>query len=269
MSKAQKLCIFCGKPGVTKEHVWPAWLLPYLPRDAVNHELLDETHYRTHVERAVRRHAGAPHSGTLRIVCRSCNNGWMSILQNEAKPILLPLVLGEPRTLFRKDQTILAAWMSMFAMVAEFRSKTERRVAVTPDQRRYLMDHRHPPAHWKIWIGHFQRAQLKGVYFHNVLPIHKVLGEEPTTADGYPLPNTQTTSMVAGKLFAHMISSAGPGIVERQRITTAPVVQLWPIKRSPLGQLRTSLTDDEVEKISMAFFRGAERRANAPEGTKN
>jgi hypothetical protein len=262
MSKAQKLCIFCGEPGVTKEHVWPAWLLPYLPRDAVNHASLTETHHRTHVEREVHVHAGAPYSGRLRIVCRNCNNEWMSVLQNEAKPILLPLVLGEAHTLYRKHQKILAAWMAMFAMVAEFRSKTERRIAISPVQRRYLMDLRRPPAHWKIWIGYFEREQLKGVYFHNVLPIHKRLGNEPTTANGYPLPNTQTTSIVVGKLYAHMISAAGPGIVNRQRITTAPVVQLWPIAKSPLKwPRRPSLTDAEVEQLSMAFFRGAERRA--------
>jgi hypothetical protein len=122
MSKAPKLCIFCGKPGVTKEHVWPDWLLKYIPKDGVNHASLSETHHRTHVEREVRKHAGAPYSGTLRIVCGSCNNGWMSVLQNDAKPILLPLVLGEERTLFRKHQALLAAWMAMFAMVTEFKA---------------------------------------------------------------------------------------------------------------------------------------------------
>ena len=122
------------------------------------------TGYRAHVERSVRKHAGAPHSGTLRIVSRSCNNGWMSIRKTRRSRSSCRWC-WETRTLFRKDQTILAAWMSMFAMVAEFRSKTERRIAVSAEQRRYLMDQRRPPAHWKIWIGHFQREQLEGVYF--------------------------------------------------------------------------------------------------------
>jgi hypothetical protein len=95
-----------------------------------------------------------------------------------------------------------------------------------------------------------------GIYFHNVLPVHKQLSDERTTADGYPLPNTQTTSMVVGKLYAHMISTVGLGIVERQRITTAPVVQLWPIGKSPLRWPHISSTDDQVEQISMAFIRG-------------
>lgn len=185
----------------------------------------------------------------------------MSVLQNQTKPILLPLILGEKTTLFRKDQSALATWITMFAIVAEFKSKSERWVAVSGEQRLWFEAHKMPPKHWKIWIGYFKRQTLKGVYFHNVLPIFPKVGMGPTTEDGYPLPNTQTTSIAVGNLYAHLISTDGPGIVERQRITTAPVIQLWPITKSPIVWPRISLTDEEVEKISMAFIRGAERRA--------
>ena len=257
MSKAPKHCIFCGKTGVTKEHVWPAWLMPYLPSGAVNHESLNEIRHRTHVEQEIKKHSGSPHSGRLRIVCGECNNGWMSRLQNETKPILLPMVLGETTTLNRKQLETLGAWVTMFSMVAEFKSDDVRRIAISAEQRGRFMEHRKPPPEFKIWIGSYDRQLLKGVYFHNVLPV----GDVPKTADGYPLPNTQTTSMTAGKFYAHLISSTQRGIVRKQRISTAPVLQLWPIENSLIDWPPRSLNDDEVEGISMAFIRGAERRA--------
>jgi hypothetical protein len=31
--KSQGLCVFCGRSGVSKEHVWPEWTHEFLSRD--------------------------------------------------------------------------------------------------------------------------------------------------------------------------------------------------------------------------------------------
>lgn len=78
----------------------------------------------------MRTRSGEPQSGRLRVVCASCNNGWMSDLQQEAKPHLLPLIKGETYLLHRNAQKTLAAWIAMFAMVAEHVDKTGTRIPI-------------------------------------------------------------------------------------------------------------------------------------------
>jgi hypothetical protein len=87
---------------MSKEHVWPDWLDPYLPKGEVNHERMCQTVYRTHSVRAVKKQSGSSQSGRVRVVCRACNNGWMSVLQSDAKPILIPLLTGARTSLHKK-----------------------------------------------------------------------------------------------------------------------------------------------------------------------
>ena len=245
--EAPKLCIFCGKSGVTKEHVWADWLDPYLMTGVVNHGRMSGTIYRTHAVREVKKQSGSSQSGRVRVVCRECNNGWMSVLQNEAKPILVPLLKGEKTILHRKAQSILAAWIAMFTMVAEFQSRTPRKVAISPAHRRHLMDRRMVPSDWKIWIGYYERQSWPAVYVHNALPVSSESSSINHTEDGFPLPNTQTTSFVLGKLYIHAISTAVRGGINRQRVQAPGIVQLWPIKASPTGWSRIPLSDHEAE----------------------
>jgi hypothetical protein len=260
MSKPRKLCIFCGRPGVTKEHVWADWLDRYLPSGEVNHERFSGTIYRTHTVSEVRKHSGSSQSGRVRVVCRECNNGWMSRLQSDVKPILVPLLKGERISLHKKAQATLAVWIAMFAVVAEHQSKTPRKVAITAAHRRYLMDNRTVPSDWKIWIGYYESKSWPRVYVHNTLPVSSESTIVHHTEDGFPLPNTQTTTFVIGTLYVHVLSTALRGAINRQRIKLPGVVQLWPFKASPIGWPRSSLADDEAEGVAMAYMRGAVRR---------
>jgi hypothetical protein len=92
----QKGCWFCDTPltgaNASEEHVFPQWLQKELGLEKVAitptwhaeplGALLDE-----------RKHTW----GTLVAgrICRSCNNGWMSNLESEAMPLLLPLIRGD------------------------------------------------------------------------------------------------------------------------------------------------------------------------------
>src|SRR5271156_2823255 len=60
------------------------------------------------------------------VVCRPCNNDWMSGLETAAELILRPLMLGKATHLDRRSQTILATWACMKNMVAEFSSPETR-----------------------------------------------------------------------------------------------------------------------------------------------
>jgi hypothetical protein len=107
---AQKLCLFCQLPlaGKSEEHVLPQWLLNHL---AIGNEDIRPTHFTAEGNVvSTRRHK-------LRnlvegSVCSNCNNGWMSRLENDAKPILIPLMAGtrEVVQLNKEERLLLARW---------------------------------------------------------------------------------------------------------------------------------------------------------------
>ncbi len=94
-------CLCCGDPisdfqAKRGEHVLPKWVLRLLNLRAEEmlHVLVSAEDSR--IERTKKQWL----SGfTQRRVCQECNNGWMSTMENEARPILIPLIKGG-RTLF-------------------------------------------------------------------------------------------------------------------------------------------------------------------------
>jgi hypothetical protein len=92
---------------------------------------------------------------------------------------------------------------------------------------------------------------------HNTLPVTDGADRVHVTDDGFPLPNTQATTFVIGKLYVHALSTAIGGGINRQRVRVPGVVQLWPFKQSPMGWPRRSLTDDEAERIAIAYIERA------------
>ena len=78
-------CIFCG---VTQEHMWANWLRSYIPRELTRHATSVEKVHPRNTEQNIQTRTGDPHSRRIKCVCRACNNGWMSRLQENAKPFL-------------------------------------------------------------------------------------------------------------------------------------------------------------------------------------
>src|SRR5258705_1335901 len=57
-----------------------------------------------------------PLSSKVRIVCGLCNSGWMSQLQNEAKPSLIPLFQRNDCTLQTEARTCTSHWLVVYTM---------------------------------------------------------------------------------------------------------------------------------------------------------
>jgi hypothetical protein len=107
----------------------------------------------------VRKFHGDPLHRKLRVVCGECNNGWMSRLQNRAKPILLPLILGEKAQLRRTAQTLIASWATMTAMVAEFAIPST--VTSPQSERVWFQANQVPAPNWRVWLGHYRGTELR------------------------------------------------------------------------------------------------------------
>lgn len=108
-------CIFCRKTTTrSKEHVWPQWLEELL---GVQGKISAWVH-RSVTGNAVSRRIQNTASIVLGQVCGECNNGWMSELENQVRPLvqsMLPGVIG--RTLSAADAGTLARWAFKTAIV--------------------------------------------------------------------------------------------------------------------------------------------------------
>ncbi|MGE3843816.1 MAG: hypothetical protein AB7I50_19765 [Vicinamibacterales bacterium] len=111
-------CLFCGAEGpgiLTNEHVMPEWLLKYLgytPQQQITHGVADSetgavTKQRTH----------SAFTFVDGRVCGGCNHGWMSRLEDAARPILIPMMEGERQLadLTLSEREILGKWTAKTA----------------------------------------------------------------------------------------------------------------------------------------------------------
>ena len=122
-NKPARKCIFCHSGNLSKEHLWPDWASPLLPpsldnRNSQQLRITENTHLVKPPEFKVRQ--GSLWTTKLRVVCASCNNGWMSALENKAKPILIPMIdTKSSHDLSADHMLILSQWITLNIMVLD------------------------------------------------------------------------------------------------------------------------------------------------------
>jgi hypothetical protein len=248
-------CIFCGGFGLSKEHVFGEWIQALIPTN-----FSKARHYPTFYVRVpgfgeVARFSqrgkfdqpGDPLTRRLRIVCKKCNNEWMSQLQENSIRILRPLIMGDWQPIVEADQEILAAWIAMTTMVIDFADL--RTQAVSLADRTILYRSHAAPSSWHIWIGRSVGGQ-HGAFWHTGFGIYTK--EQPLPLISLPKCNIQITTFTIGQLVCHSYSNDS----------------LFPVKFSPnfedfhkiykvsphCGALqiidRLSLNDDDVFQLA-------------------
>jgi hypothetical protein len=139
--KPAKRCVYCktdlSAPGVesTVEHIIPKWLQKEWNMDERN---LAPTHYDEKGNIISMRHHGANAFVSGR-VCAKCNNGWMSVLETEARSLILDLAAGRRRVLdlADPDALLLARWAVKTAWALQAGSNYRRMV---PDDHYRVLD---------------------------------------------------------------------------------------------------------------------------------
>ena len=151
-------CIFCGAAELTKEHIFPRWLAAVLTPAVVGKNVTSERTQRSaHRKGRQEWSAGDVAGFTARLVCASCNNGWMSDLETRVQPVLSTMIAGHPTTLAPAAQLDLAAWTAMKAFVVEFALAIGGDIVATAADRRGLMDARHPLGAVPVRLGAVER----------------------------------------------------------------------------------------------------------------
>lgn len=110
---ANRICLGCGNQLTgdvfTLEHIVPQWLASEI--ELPNAKLEQFLHDETKTENELLRSHGLNTFAT-RQVCARCNNGWMSRLENQAKPLILALMRVERSVLMltEEERRILSRW---------------------------------------------------------------------------------------------------------------------------------------------------------------
>lgn len=121
---AKRVCIFCGSGGLTREHVLPNWMSKMFAPGLTATTTIEKAGEPTSVYRS----ALLQHKA--KIVCANCNNGWMSKLEADTKPILSKMLfdLMHGSKLGKYEQELLAFWAQKTVMILALSTGAEYRI---------------------------------------------------------------------------------------------------------------------------------------------
>jgi hypothetical protein len=231
-------CIFCGGGPLTREHLWPDWLRKEAAiREAYEHRIEQEA---DGLETRDVEFSKPPFNQVVKAVCSSCNGGWMSTVEANAKPILQDLIYGRGRTLDAGDQRKVATWAFLKACVFDELHPLER--VVPEEHRQRLFTYGQPPATGvAIWLGTYE-AQEVGHYAYQGLKVGR---------DGLPdpvEPNIYTVTITVGALIVQVAGSLVPGL-GFDGVDYPPelhVVKIWPASSETLVFAQDYVMDHET-----------------------
>ena len=209
---------------MSKGHVWPDWLNKILPKTATHHE--QETgKFNTFdstvpgPEHQVRIARGHARSRKPRNTCRRCNGGWMSLMEDYARPAATRLILDVPQLLDLANQDAVAALLTLISMRLEFLGDMR---AIPAEERNWLRCHLEPSNDWKIWIATFGDDNWDE---HWSRTYAAQLDSKPTDKVGPEYCNVRVTTLVIGKLCAHLFYSP---VIDFKGYEGVELAQIWP-----------------------------------------
>ena len=122
-------CVFCGGAPCTNEHVLPRWLRTAFPYSDDAQTL--HVRQSTNLESS---HGGSLFETKVKVVCASCNNGWMNGLEQGVQSFLPRMIQGRDVLLAKSKQLALATWsLKTMMMFHCAHSKAEQTVIPAED----------------------------------------------------------------------------------------------------------------------------------------
>lgn len=291
-------CPFCGQDGIrTKEHVWAQWLRDTEPAKV----LLDATHGEripkpTGVLRrgddgryAIQSMPAGQYAKWLPNVtvdvCQDCNNGWMSILESQAKNLVEPFFrTGRAIRLTAADLTVLTVWATK-SWMAYALARPQQGNPFTISEYRHLAERQTPLERSMVWLMH---SQDDGAHVGiGVSPGLLTKGPPP---DGLDAQDNSGFAYLAADSLVMFMSLPPPGAPDGMAeqhftppvVTTKTVRRAWPAPRPqyfPLGEVppgalaallrypdqfwenlglpTVGLTDDDAQQVMHQFLDGA------------
>ncbi len=140
----RKQCLFCENYVNSKEDIFPLWLLEIVGNRQDMHKAVSDLPIKIQKGSSVLR---------IRTVCETCNNGWMSKLEQDTIPVLRPLLVDLSVRLSPEQQSLLASWAMKTGVVLDSIYKHTR--FYQKEECKNLRENRTIPTGTVIWIGRY------------------------------------------------------------------------------------------------------------------
>lgn len=235
----RKECAFCAGPSggknKSREHVLPDWLNKYLPypRDDYHEQEVGRVTSQAQGEQKSRQYRRWPGDfGTRKVhgICKDCNNGWMSKLEERVKPHLVELIEGRAVTPDAETLTLLSTWIVKTAMTNELTGLA--RIPSSQEERAFLKENQKPPEGWQILIARHnsQVWRKRFAYYEAGL---NIVGRPPATEKNSPLDGFTTTFGV-GQFAAHTLCLRQPDLEMALQVPQEHRgrLRIWPLPTS-------------------------------------
>jgi hypothetical protein len=219
-----RTCVFCGGTGVTREHALPSWLGDVLRPDLHNPAQHRMRHrFGDHLREGGTEWRATDLAVVVRCVCRRCNNGWMAIqVEEPAKPLLTPMIVGNGVVLDARAQERVATWaVKTSSLLRLARPKPQ---SLPESVRRALHDQHTAPRECAVWLAGRARSDKPQVW--GALSGFQLDLEGPSG----PL-SLETATVAIGHLVIQAVQCPYPGIeidLELSDPLREFVVPIWP-----------------------------------------
>lgn len=242
----QRTCIFCNKKGgISKEHFWPQWLRQYL-QEGVGDRYITESH-ESEAKSPLRLQSRTERQGRvitkkIRVVCRYCNNGWMSALEEKVKPTIVSLLAGSSFKLDREQISSLAFWATVKAIVGEH---AEDKMTLTPSNERYqIYKSQSIPDYFRVYIG-LHSSETKSAYSrHSAIVSLAKDGINPPDLPMDVCRNIQTVTFLVGSLVLHVVAVRVVGFRIDEVLDPKFLTKLWPTEAEEVDLGESEIVDD-------------------------
>jgi len=213
MSQTGGTCIFCGqRGGLTKQHILPDRIKRLVPRITPYHSVRSQRFYYnsdgsvSRIEPSQKIREGHLGNRRFRVVCQTCNNGWMNAAETNAFQYAEPLIVGRPIVLGRAAQDALETLAALILTMVDLTDLSTS--TVTEQDRRHIKDTRRIPPGWFLFLGRVSSPEWQTRYLHDaaiILP----QGTVPTDQQS----NAQITTVAIGKMLLHLAASQSAPIL--------------------------------------------------------
>jgi hypothetical protein len=194
------------------------------------------------------------------------------LVEDRARPFLLPFIKGESVRVLPAHQELIATWASMKVMVAEWMVRGH--VTTNHMQRKRMMWQQLPPEqNWGVWIGRFvsdvrkpesERYHPKWESHPFLLLPDKQAARRPNKEATYF--NSQASTQVIGELFIHVLRSPMPNLIPRWKFAPpngGALFRIWPRSEVSIIWPQQTMTDMDAVYTANAFMNfmlGIQRR---------
>lgn len=231
------LCIFCERAATTGEHFWPKWMRPLLRGHSFTHSIessLDASQKGSpFAENTRRTRQGSPEHTKFKVVCSTCNNGWMNAVEKANRHYLTPLVKGERATLTAITRRSIAEWIYLKTLVLSHAptpaSNPTPHVIYARREAFAFKVWRRIPIDFRVWLAHGDLDQWRVGVRLNSGRLHSALLSPDQDFMARLQRNIQMVIWGAGHLVIQTFGKTNPDI----NFAPTPLfggILLWPIE---------------------------------------